>query len=154
MMSTLKQLLAIKAIEVTKAQYCRFLDTKRWDDFGQLFTDDAVLDVSEDVTPQMGPQTVQGRGAIVAQVRAAVDTARTTHQVHSPEINLTSTTTATGIWAMQDVVVWPDGVARPVPDLHSLTAFGHYHETYSLVGGAWRIAYLKLTRLQRILGPR
>jgi len=56
---------------------------------------------------------------------------------------------ATGIWAMQDVVVWPEGVARPLPTVHSLTGFGHYHETYSLVAGEWRIASLKLTRLQR-----
>jgi hypothetical protein len=151
-MNTLNELLAIKAIEGTKARYCRFLDTKRWDDFGRLFTDDASLDVSEDVTPDMGPQVVHGRAAIVAQVRGAVDTARTTHQVHSPEINLTSASTATGIWAMQDVVIWPEGVASPVPGLHSLTAFGHYHESYVLVSGEWRIASLKLTRLQRILG--
>jgi hypothetical protein len=150
-MSTVEQLLAIKAIEGTKARYCRFLDTKRWDDFGMLFTDNAWLDVSEDVTPDMGNPIVHGREAIVAQVRGAVDTARTTHQVHSPEINLTSATTATGIWAMQDVVIWPEGVASPVPGLHSLTAFGHYHESYSLEAGQWRIASLKLTRLQRIL---
>jgi hypothetical protein len=150
-MSTVEQLLAIKAIEGTKARYCRFLDTKRWEDFGNLFTDDAVLDVSEDVTPDMGPQVVHGRAAIVEQVRGAVHTARTTHQVHSPEITLTSPTTASGIWAMQDVVIWPAGVARPVAGLNSLTAFGHYHETYALVGGEWRIASLKLTRLQRIL---
>jgi hypothetical protein len=51
---------------------------------------------------------------------------------------------------MQDVVVWPEGVARPIPGVHSLTGFGHYHETYSLVAGEWRIASLRLTRLQRV----
>jgi hypothetical protein len=151
-MNTLNELVAIRAIEGIKARYCRFMDTKRWDDWGMLFTENATLDVSDDVTPEMGPQTVHGRAAIVAQVRGVVDTARTTHQVHSPEINLLSATTANGIWAMQDVVVWPEGVARPVPGLNSLTGFGHYHETYSLAVGEWRIASLKLTRLQRILG--
>jgi hypothetical protein len=34
--------------------------------------------------------------------------------------------------------------------VHSLTGFGHYHEIYSLAAGEWRIASLKLTRLQRI----
>jgi hypothetical protein len=70
--------------------------------------------------------------------------------VHSPEISLVSATAATGIWAMHDVVVWPEGVARPVPGLNSLTGFGHYHETYALVRGEWQIASLKLTRLQRM----
>jgi hypothetical protein len=51
---------------------------------------------------------------------------------------------------MQDVVVWPEGVARPLPTVHSLTGFGHYHERYSLVAGEWCIASLRLTRLQRI----
>jgi hypothetical protein len=150
-MDTLNELVAIRAIEGTKARYCRFMDTKRWDDWGMLFTENAILDVSEDVTPEMGPQVIHGRAAIVAQVRGVVDTARTTHQVHSPEISVISATAATGIWAMHDVVVWPDGAARPVPGLNSLTGFGHYHETYALVAGEWRIASLRLTRLQKIL---
>src|SRR6202044_2126656 len=103
-MDTLNELVAIRAIEGTKARYCRFMDTKRWDDWGRLFTENAVLDVSEDVTPEMGPQVIHGRAAIVAQVRGVVETARTTHQVHSPEISVVSATTATGIWAMHDVV--------------------------------------------------
>jgi hypothetical protein len=148
--STIQELVAIGAIERAKARYCRFMDTKRWDDWGMLFTEDAVLDVSDDVTPEMGPQIIHGRAAIVAQVRGVVHTAHTTHQVHSPEIDLISPTAATGIWAMQDVVVWPEGVARPIPGVHSLTGFGHYHEIYSLAAGEWRIASLKLTRLQRI----
>jgi hypothetical protein len=149
-MNSLADFAALRAIEGTKARYCRFLDTKRWQEWGLLFTEHASLDVSEDVTPDMGPQVVHGRAAIVAQVRGVVDTARTTHQVHSPEITLTSATSAEAIWAMQDVVVWPEGVSRPVPGLNSLTGFGHYHETYALEAGEWRIATLKLTRLQRI----
>jgi hypothetical protein len=148
-MNTLDELVAIRAIEGTKARYCRLMDTKRWDDWGMLFTELASLDVSDDVTPDMGPQIIHGRAAIVAQVRGVVDAARTTHQVHSPEIALISPTTASGIWAMHDVVVWPEGAARPVPGLNSLTGFGHYHETYVLEAGEWRIASLKLTRLQR-----
>ena len=151
-MNTLDELVAIRAIEGTKARYCRFMDTKRWDDWGMLFTEQAIMDVSEDVTPEMGQQIFHGRTAIVAQVRGVVGSARTVHQVHSPEITLNSPTAATAIWAMHDVVVWPDGAARPVPGLNSLTAFGHYHETYRLDAGEWRIASLKLTRLQRFAG--
>src|SRR5271170_7798501 len=98
-MNTLDELVAIRAIEGTKARYCRFMDTKRWTDWGMLFTENATLDVSEDVTPEMGLQIVHGRTSIVAQVRAVVHTARTTHQVHSPEIDLISPIAANGIWA-------------------------------------------------------
>jgi hypothetical protein len=56
-----------------------------------------------------------------------------------PEIHLTSATTATGIWALQDFIVWPDG--------SRLQGHGHYHETYELIAGEWRIKSSTLTRL-------
>ena len=39
-------LTAVTAIERLKAQYCRTLDTKRWDEFRQLFADDFVNDTT------------------------------------------------------------------------------------------------------------
>lgn len=39
-------LLEIEAIKQLKARYCRFLDTKQWDDWRALFTDDFVSDTS------------------------------------------------------------------------------------------------------------
>ena len=63
----------------------------------------------------------------------------TVHQGHMPEIELTSPTTATGIWALNDLIIWPDG--------SRLQGYGHYHETYEKVDGAWRIKSSKLTRL-------
>ena len=64
----------------------------------------------------------------------------TVHQVHAPEIELTSATTARGIWALNDVV-------RLVPAL-TLHGYGHYHETYQKIDGRWRIKASKLTRLR------
>ena len=58
--------------------------------------------------------------------------------MHSPEIELTSETTATGIWAMGDTVESPDGWA--------LYGAGHYHETYAKQDGRWRIKSNHLTR--------
>ena len=63
----------------------------------------------------------------------------TVHQGHMPEIELTSPTTATGIWALNDIVIWPGGMR--------LDGYGHYHETYVETDGEWRIASSKLTRL-------
>ena len=63
----------------------------------------------------------------------------TVHHGHMPEIRLTSPTTATGIWALADVIVWPDGTR--------LHGYGHYHETYAREGEEWRIASSTLTRL-------
>ena len=63
----------------------------------------------------------------------------TVHQGHMPEIELTSPTTATGIWALHDIVMWPNGTR--------LDGFGHYHETYAKGQDGWRIATSTLSRL-------
>jgi hypothetical protein len=57
-----------------------------------------------------------------------------------PEIELTSATTATGVWAMEDMLRWPNGM-----ELHG---YGHYHETYEKSDGRWRIRSTTLTRLR------
>jgi hypothetical protein len=60
-----------------------------------------------------------------------------------PEIEITSPTTATGIWAMEDKLRWPDGA--PMSAMHG---YGHYHETYEEVDGGWRIKTIELRRLR------
>jgi hypothetical protein len=64
----------------------------------------------------------------------------TVHHGHMPEIELTSDTAATGIWAMFDWVDMPQLVLR---------GYGHYEETYRVEDGCWRIAHSRLTRLRR-----
>lgn len=121
------------AIANLKAAYCRLLDTKDWDGWGQLFTEDFELDVTGS-----GGDVVMGRDAVVASVRQAIGTAQTAHQVHFPEITIEGGE-AHAIWPMQDRVVWGEGRA--------LTGYGHYHERYVKTGQGWRIAAQKLTRL-------
>jgi hypothetical protein len=53
-----------------------------------------------------------------------------------PEVDIRSDTMAEGIWAMEDVLRWPTTSTRPIQTLHG---YGHYHETYELIGGGWRI---------------
>jgi hypothetical protein len=60
------------------------------------------------------------------------------HHCHTPELTLTSPTTATGIWAMEDLLFFGDGT-----QLHGA---GHYHETYAKRNGRWQITSLHLTR--------
>ena len=131
---------AIEQIRTLKARYCRFLDTKQWDDLAGLFLRDAVLDVTADT----GLPPIHGRAAFIAQIKAAVIDAATSHQVHTPEIEI-SGDHATGIWAMQDRVVWQAGKS-PVPGVASITGYGQYHETYRLTPDGWKFATLKLTR--------
>ncbi|MEV0355021.1 nuclear transport factor 2 family protein [Nocardia sp. NPDC050697] len=126
----------VTAITALKARYCRYLDTKRWAEWRALFTDGFVSDTSA-----AGGQVVTGADAFVAYIRATLGDGRpTVHQVHNPELELTSATTATGVWALHDVVRLGPGF-----DLHG---YGHYHETYEKQGGTWRIATSALTRVR------
>jgi hypothetical protein len=129
------------AICELKARYCRLLDTKQWDAWAQLFTEDLVLDTSE----AGGPQPITGRDAAISMVRLTIETARTAHQVHTPEIKINGDT-AEVICAMQDRLVFESG--------DSVTGYGHHLETYVRNGDDWRIASSKLTRLLVDFVPR
>lgn len=130
------------AISAVKARYCRLLDTKDWSGFAALLTQDFELDVSEGTSVPV----IRGRDAAVTQIRSSVASARTAHQVHSPEITLDGANRAQVIWAMQDRVVWGEEQAARIGRA-GLTGYGHYHERYVKQDGEWKIAALRLTRL-------
>ena len=67
------------------------------------------------------------------------------HHGHCPEIELTSQSSAKGIWAMEDIIRWPDDSTVPIRALHG---YGHYIETYERINGRWHIKTMKLTRLR------
>lgn len=144
-MDTLERLHAIEEIKRLKACYFRCLDTKDWEGFAGVFAPDAVMDMSSEMRDRRteGEGITTGNRAIAAFVRGAVDDVVTVHHGHTPDIELTSTTTATGIWAMEDKLRWPEG--SPIKSMHG---YGHYHETYEKVGGAWKIKTLALSRLR------
>lgn len=129
----------IEAIKQLKARYFRCLDTKLWDQFGEVFTADGRLDSSGDA-----PHAVAtGREAIVALVSGAVGQAVTVHQGHMPEIEIIAPGRARGIWAMEDYIEFPGD--PPALILHGR---GHYLEDYvKEADGAWRIESLRLVRL-------
>ena len=145
---TLARLLAVEAIRTMKAQYFRFLDDAMWDQYQALHTDDAVLDLT-DVLPPGTPAehlTLHGAAAIRAQVSGLMVGAIMLHNGYTHEIDILSADEATGIWAMEDRVIFPEGVFCPFP--HRQTHYyGRYHERYRREHGAWKIAHLKLARL-------
>ncbi len=124
----------IEAIKQLKARYFRTMDTKDWSAMRQVFTDDVVTD-----TTASGGGAITGADEFVSYLEQTLADAVTVHHGHMPEIEITSPSTATGIWALQDFIVWLNGVR--------LLGFGHYHETYVKRADSWRIASLTLTRL-------
>jgi uncharacterized protein (TIGR02246 family) len=131
----------IEAIKQLKARYFRTMDTKDWSGMRQVFTDDVVID-----TTASGGEVVAGADEFLAYLQPLLQDAITVHHGHMPEIEVTSPSTATGIWALQDVIHWPDG--------RRLLGYGHYHETYERVGDGWKIKSSILTRLHvDVRGP-
>lgn len=132
----------LEAIRQLKARYCRFLDTKDYEAWKRLFAEDVVVTLDMAISSggadgQTAPP-LRGLDEFVPVVLGGVEHAQTKHHVHTPEITLTSDTTASAIWAMEDLLLFADG--------GELFGAGHYHETYEKRDGGWVITSLHLTR--------
>lgn len=154
-MSDIERLVAVEEIKRLKARYFRAIDTKDWAALATVFAPDAVFDFAEatidpiDSPPDAPrPEPVSGGDAIVAAVRRALTSVNSVHHGHVPEIEVTSATTASATWPMEDVIRRLDPESgRPLPH-GGFTGYGHYHETYTRLDIGWRIQTSKLTRLR------
>lgn len=97
-------LLEIYAIERLKYRYLRCLDQKLWGDLETCFTEDATASYGG------GAYEFDGRDAIMEFLRTAMGSTGmlTSHKCHHPEIDLDGPREATGVWALEDVVVHQD----------------------------------------------
>ena len=146
-MTDIEKLLAIEEIKRLKARYLRCVDTKNWEEFKSVFAPDARFDISDDVPGCM----LAGREKIVQAVSVPLGGCVSVHHGHCPEIDITSDTTASGTWAMEDMLRWEAGSAYPNRTLHG---YGHYVATYEKIGGQWHIKSMKLQRLRVDVGAR
>jgi uncharacterized protein (TIGR02246 family) len=130
----------VEEIKKLKARYFRGLDSKDWDLYASVFAEDVHVDLS-----MAGGQEYRGREAFAAYARG-LTLVQSVHHGHMPEIELTSDTTATGIWSMEDFNYWEDGTQNH--------GYGHYFETYEKADGQWRIKTMKLSylRIERSFG--
>jgi len=130
----------------------RYMDLKQWDMYGSVHTEDAYSETYGDLPASQQPTTdgvrnkVQGPEALAAMIKKVIQTdppITSVHHAHQPEIEITSDTTATGIWPMEDHLWWQNGDKEEF-----LHGYGHYHEKYRKVDGQWLICFRKLTRLK------
>jgi len=136
---TVQRLWDLEQIKQLKARYFRLIDTKDWEHWKDLFTEDCVhylpLGVGVDVPPLTNAQYLE-------QVPAALANSVTIHHGHMPEIRFLSDTEAEGVWAMFDYVQDP---SRPT----GIMGYGHYYESYRKGDdGSWRISSKRNTRLR------
>lgn len=124
----------IAAIHQLKYRYLRAVDLKLFDLLASTFAEDAVSAYDS------GKNAYVGRDAIVAWLKSSMNNRIVTmHQVHHPEIELTSDTTAKGTWHLEDRVI-NDGPATPEMPGHSIL-FGtaYYADEYVKRDGKWLI---------------
>ena len=125
----------IELIKRLKYRYMRTLDLNNWTELADCFTEDAETNYDN------GKYSFKGKENIIAFLKKFMDrpTQITQHHVHHPEIDLTSDTTAKGIWYLQDIVIDLDADT-------TLRGAGFYHDEYEKVEGEWKI---KLTGYAR-----
>jgi hypothetical protein len=163
----IEEFLAIEEIKQLKARYFRCLDTKDWKGYLAVFAPDARIDSSGAMIPidYTGKPRIIG-GVVppppspewdwndpvkfVENLSETLGDVSTVHHGHMPEIKLTSPTTATGIWAMEDKLLYPkerysEGGPMNYREMHG---YGHYTETYERRAEGWRIKSLRLTRVR------
>lgn len=137
---TTQQLQDIEDIRQLKARYALYVDTQDWTKLVELFVDDLIFEAaglprsSKDL-PTEGQ--FRGRDTVVAAFAAALAGVPTAHDIILPDITITGATTAQGIWAMNDELWYPTCHFR---------GWGHYHEDYVKLDGAWKIARIRITR--------
>jgi hypothetical protein len=118
----------IESIKKLKYKYFRCLDSKRWAELAECFAPDATSSYDG------GKYSFQGRAQILGFLEAALGrpTMITLHQGHHPEIELTSPTTATGTWYLEDQVI--DAKRNT-----TLRGAAFYHDEYVKLDGAWKL---------------
>jgi len=126
---------SIERIKTLKARYFRLVDEKKHDEFAALFTPNAVI-VTDGITWSSSTEMAE-------TIRSLTGAAPSVHHGHMPEIAV-SGDSATGIWAMQDLLTFP--AADGAPEGH--VGYGQYRETYRRIDGEWLIDSLILTRFR------
>jgi SnoaL-like domain len=136
-------LVEIELIKRLKYKYLRCLDQKLWDDIETCFTPDATARYGG------GLYEFDGRDAIMAFLRRSMGTTAmlSSHRCHHPEIDLTGPDEATGVWALEDVVILTDAQIN-------IQGAAFYTDRYVKQGDTWLIAHTGYKRSYEELMPR
>lgn len=123
----------VDAIKTLKATYFSNIDSKNWTGLRDLLDPNVV----EDTTCSAGP-IFYGRDPFISFLKLTLGGATTTHTGSDPKIKINSATTASGLWTLEDVLVF-GGVL-------GVHGYGHYNDTYVKTNGKWVVKTSKLTR--------
>jgi hypothetical protein len=124
-----------EAIKKLKAKYFRCVDKKLWDEMEEVWVEDAVADYG------MGIELLQGIKAIMEFLKKNLDrdSMISVHQGHNPEIEITSDTTARGVWVLNDRLI--------IQTIATLNGWRYYEDEYVKVNGEWKKKSTKITNI-------
>jgi hypothetical protein len=142
------RLTAVEDIRLLRARYWRFVDTKDWAGFRTLFAPEATFsDHSADFH-------CHGADDIAGKISAVLEPVFTAHHGHQAEILVHDAEHASGIWAMDDYLIFPPGVSHPTNPMPTevVRGWGHYYDEYVKRDGRWQFAKVDLYRLRLEVG--
>lgn len=132
---------AKELIRDRKAKYCRYLDTKQFDQWEALYKPDAKIifyNLDNSVLAEF-----KSIAELSPMTRELFATTQTIHQTHNSEIEFKSPTVASAIWSMEDWHIYAPEEGKPSKTMHG---YGFYYETWELINDEWMLASLELRR--------
>lgn len=136
-------LVEIEYIKRLKHRYLRCLDQKLWDEIAGCFAPEATASYGG------GAYEFDGRDAILGFLTTSMGatTMLTSHRCSQPEIDLVGDDAATGIWALQDVVILTDAALV-------IRGAAFYNDRYAKRDGQWCITHTGYLRTYEEMFPR
>jgi hypothetical protein len=131
-----------RAIEELKYRYLRAVDTKDWELLADTLTEDVEASYAG------GAFEASGRTQVLdfLRQRMSPDSMHTSHRCTHPELAADGPDRATGVWALNDVVL--DDEQRFL-----LTGTGFYEDVYVRTPDGWRIASTRYDRGYELVQP-
>ncbi len=121
----------IEEIKALKSRYFRALDTKNWDELEATLHPDITTSYSNGKLVFHGPKEVTN------YFKENMPTTQITmHQGHNPAITIDSETEATGMWYLQDNLIFTEGNPYAGTQIQGSAI---YTDKYVKVDGQWLI---------------
>lgn len=149
--SQIENLIEKDKIREIMSRYVRYADQRDWSKLASLFTMEGEfipLDLEGKAILHL-----TGREQIANILSENVGHATVIHHLFSYEINMSAKTAASGVFSMEDYILYPDnGEISPTTKsgsfFRTMHGFGHYHVDFIRLGDQWNIRKLLQTRIK------